>query len=63
MLPLILLLGQLAATVHGQNIYVDPGNFGPSNGTPDHPYPTLSSAAAAAPAGSTLVLQIGRAHV
>src|SRR5439155_19564030 len=56
-LPLILLLGQLAAPAHAQNIYVDPGNFGPSDGTPDHPYPTLSSAVAASPAGSTLVLR------
>ena len=56
-LLLTLVLGRVAAPVHAQNIYVDPGNFGPSNGTPDHPYPTLSSAAAAAPAGSRLVLR------
>src|SRR5438128_10327044 len=56
-LLLTLVLGHLTAPAHAQNIYVDPGNFGPSNGTPDHPYPTVASAAAAAPAGSTLVLQ------
>ena len=56
-LLLTLVLGRVAAPAHAQNIYVDPGNFGPSNGTPDYPYPTLSSAAAAAPAGSTLVLR------
>src|SRR4051812_5264251 len=57
-LLLTLVLGHLAAPAHGQNIYVHPRNVsGVVDGTLEHPYTTLASALAAAPAGSTLVLQ------
>ena len=43
----------------GQNVYVNPCREfeGPADGTQEHPYPTLTGAVAAAPVGSTVVLQ------
>jgi len=60
-LALTMLIGLNTVSAQAQKIYVDPGRQmdgkadGP-DGSSEHPYPTLASAVAAAPNGSTLVL-------
>jgi hypothetical protein len=58
-LALAMLIGLNTVYAQAQKIYVDPGRKmdGPVDGSSAHPYPTLASAVAAAPDGSTLVLQ------